>query len=185
MGGPYCTAIPEILQDFWSQSAKLSSNYTFIANYRDNFLFVSINAIQRLSQAVHFNQLRWYCYKKKQNSVFHVMTKNNSAGHRVLDYFLKSARYPATACNSFDRLPDDNSTLSQNCAKWGHNSTHSETNEWGYYSHNGAWRIYRNVSVWSNARRSFSLRPPSDFCCDDETDSTTISHGDTWEVYAR
>lgn len=179
------TTIPGNLSDFWTKSPVLDRDYNSISNYKDNLLFVSIKGIQKLRQTVSFNQLRWYCFKKKQGSVFHVMTRNNSAGYRVLDYFLKDATTPAAACDSFVRLPDDNSTLSQNCAKWGHNGNTAETNEWGYFSHNGEWRLYRNVCVWTLRRRAFSFRPPSQFWCDDEAGSSSVSQGDTWEVYAR
>lgn len=179
------TVVSANLSTFWNKSTTVSSNYTSIGNYWDNFLFASIRAIEELRQAAHLNQLRWYCYKKKQGSVFHVMTKNNSAGHRVLDYLLNNPSSNAPACNSFDRLSDDNSTLSQICHKWGFNSTHSEINEWGSYKHKGERRLYQDVSGWKDGERRFSFRPPFELWCDDRGGTAAISQGDTWEVYAR
>ena len=123
------TTIPANLSDFWTKTDTLSTDYTSISNYLDNFLFISIKAIEDLRQAIQFHQLRWYCYKKKHGSVFHVMTKNSSAGHSVVDYFLKNPDNPAASCDSFDTLPKDNSTLSQNCAERGDEST----NKWGSF----------------------------------------------------
>ena len=180
------TVIPANLTAFLAKRATISRNYTSIANYWDSFLFVSIRAIEELRQAVHFSQLRWYCYKRKQGSVFHVMTKNNSAGHSVLTYFLRrNPSHPVEACHSFDRLPDDNSTLSQNCNKWGENTTHSEINEWGSFKNKGELRLYRHASVWVDRKKSFYIYPPLGFKCDGQGGSSSISQGDKWEVYAR
>lgn len=176
--------IPQNVTEFWTETSELVTSYSSISYYKNNFLFVSIRAIEELRQAVNITQLRFYCFKKEQGSIVHVMTKNNSAGSSVLDYFLVNANPRAPACGSFIRLPDDNSTLSQNCARWGHNGEGTEANEWGHYSHSGEWRLYREVIRWTG-QKSFSLRPFSQFWCDDEADQNTVSPGDTWEIYAR
>ena len=175
------TTIPANLSDFSTKKRTLATDYTSISNYLDNFLFVSKGGIEDLRQAIQFYQLRWYCYKKNQGSVFHVMTKNNSAGHSVLDYFLKNPNNPAAACDSFDPLPNDNSTLSQNCAEWGDD----RKNKWGHSSHHGKWRLYRSVSTWIAESQSFSLRPQSELWCDDKGNSAPILQGNAWEIYAR
>ena len=115
--------VPENLSELSTNNAVLDENYSSISNYKDNFLFVSKKAVKQLRELVSIKQLRWYCFKEKHGSIFHVMTKNDSAGYSVLDYFLLNPDPRAKACGSFIRLPDDNSTLSQNCAKWGHNSS--------------------------------------------------------------
>ena len=176
--------IPQNLTEFWKETIKYVTGYNAISNYKDNFLFVSNEAIEELRQRVNITQLRFYCFKKEQGSIVHLMTKNNSAGYRVLDYFLVKANTPAAACGSFVTLPDDNSTLSQNCAKWGHNGDNAEANEWGHYSHHGAWRLYREAIRWKG-KRSFSLAPFIQLWCDDEANQNSISPGDTWEIYAR
>lgn len=176
--------IPQNLTEFWTKTPEYVTSYSSILNYEDNFLFVSIRAIEELRQAVNITQLRFYCFKKEQGSLVHVMTKNNSAGYRVLDYFLVKANTRAAACGSFVTFPDDNSTLSQNCARWGHNGEYAEVNEWGHYSHNGEWRLYREAIRWIG-QRSFSLSPFKQFWCDDEANQNPVSPGDTWEIYAR
>ena len=176
--------IPQNLTEFWTETTEYVTSYSYISNYKDNFLFVSIEAIEELRKRVNFTQLRFYCFKRKQGSIFHVMTKNNSAGYSVLDYFLVKANTHAAACGSFVTLPDDNSTLSQNCTRWGHDGQDAEVNEWGHYSHHGAWRLYRETIRWIG-QRSFSLRPFTQFWCDDEANHNSVSPGDTWEIYAR
>ena len=80
--------IPQNLTEFWTETPEYVASYSAISNYKDNFLFVSISAIEELRKAVNITQLRFYCFKKEQGSVVHVMTKNSSAGVSVLDYFL-------------------------------------------------------------------------------------------------
>lgn len=176
--------IPQNLTEFWTETPEYVASYSAISNYKDNFLFVSISAIEELRKAVNITQLRFYCFKKEQGSVVHVMTKNSSTGVSVLDYFLVNTSARAAACGSFVTLPDDNSTLSQNCAKWGHNGVHAEVNEWGHYLRSGDWRLYRFAIRWTG-QKSFSLRPFSQFWCDDEASQNTVSPGDTWEIWAR
>ncbi|XP_058961202.2 uncharacterized protein [Pocillopora verrucosa] len=180
------TKIPANLSDLSTKTMQMVSNYIAISNYTDDYVFVSIMGIRELRQAINFHQLRWHCFKKQQDSVFHVMTKNDSAGYKVLEYFLENPSKPATACDSFDTLPDDNSTLSHNCDKWGaYNDTVLEMNQWGSYSHHGANRIYRLVAEWKSDMRAFSFRPPGQFWCDDHGGVNSLSRGDKWEVYAR
>lgn len=180
------TKIPANLSDLSTKTMQMVSNYIAISNYTDDYVFVSIMGIRELRQAINFHQLRWYCFKKQQDSVFHVTTKNDSAGYKVLEYFLENPSKPATACDSFDTLPDDNSTLSHNCDKWGaYNDTVLEMNQWGSYSHHGTNRIYRLVAEWKSDMRAFSFRPPGQFWCDDHGGVDSLSRGDKWEVYAR
>ncbi|XP_022780825.1 uncharacterized protein LOC111322054 [Stylophora pistillata] len=180
------TTIPANISYLSTKAMQMVDNYIGISNYTDDFLYVSITGIRELRKAANFHQLRWYCFKKQPSSVFHVMTKNDSAGYKVLDYFLENPNKPATACDSFDTLPDDNSTLSQNCHKWGaFNDTVMEMNQWGSYSHHGTNRIYRLVAEWKSDMRAYSFRPPGQFWCDDHGGKNSLSQGDKWEVYAR
>ena len=162
-----------------------SNDYSSISNYSNNFLFATRHAVRKLREDINFHQLRWYCHKKTKGSVFHVLTKNNSAGHKVLKYFLQSVKVHAEACDSFIKLPDDNSTLSRNCQKWGHNGTATEVNQWGYFNNKGPMNSYRNVTVWINGGKAFSLNPPSIYWCDDQAGMSSLTEGDTWELYCR
>ena len=166
-----------------SQKEFHSDAYTSISNYSNIYSAVTIRAIQRLRKAMPFYQLRWYCFKKTRERVFHVATKNNTAGKRVLDSFLRF-QSTAAACGSFIRLPDDNSTISQHCNKWGTTNMSSPINEWGSPSNNGRYRIYRNVSHLIGGRTSFNIGFRNFFYCDDHV-ANSNTPGDTWEVYAR
>lgn len=160
-----------------------SDGYTSISNYSNICLAVTNHAIQMLREAMPFHQLRWYCFKKTRGGVFHVATKNNTAGKRVLDSFLRS-QSTAVACGSFIRLPDDNSTISQHCNKWGTTTMSSSMNKWGSPFNKGKVGICRNVSHLIDGRISFSIGFPKLFYCDDRV-ANSNTPGDTWEVYAR
>lgn len=179
------TVISQAVIDAKLSEFTATDHYASISNYSDNFLFPTKDAIQRLQEAINFHQLRWYCYKKTQGSVFHVMTKNNSAGHKVLNFFLKSTKQHAEACDSFIRLTDDNSTLSKDCQRWGYNGTNGEINQLGYFGNSGKLRIYRNVTVWVNGRKAFSSNPPWRSWCDDLAGKSSLTEGDIWELYCR
>ncbi|KXJ04823.1 hypothetical protein AC249_AIPGENE13777, partial [Exaiptasia diaphana] len=99
-----------------------------------------------------------------------------------LDHFLVKATWP-TACNSFERLPDDTSILARNCMKWGHNGGNVEVNRWGRYSGYGGSRIHNNVIIWEK-KYYFSSQS---YYCDDYTGPTygALNVGDIWEMFVR
>ena len=157
------------------------NDYRILSKYSQNSQFVSINALKKLRQAMDFQQLRWYCFKKSRGRVFHVMTTHDAAGHRVLDYFIESPDSPAKSCGSFTRLPDDNSTLAQNCRQWGGG------NQWGSQSNLGRGRFYNKVVTCRIENEiMFSLRP-NPLCDDHKTKGVkqSLSAGDLWQVYVR
>ncbi|KXJ10612.1 hypothetical protein AC249_AIPGENE26268 [Exaiptasia diaphana] len=90
---------------------------------------IQLTALKNLGNDMGFHQLRFRCRKKSINRTIHIMTTNNTAGHKVLDHFLVKATWP-TACGSFERLQDDKSILAQNCLKWGRNGGKVEVNRW-------------------------------------------------------
>ena len=154
------------------------------SNYNNNSIAVTAQALFKLKEMISFVQLRWFCFKKARGRVFHVATSNNTAGHHVVDYFLKAVGYTAETCQSFTVLPDDNSTLSLNCDEWGGNETHTAVDRLGSYFNRGRLRMYRNVSSWFDEKKYFSVKSPRFLCCDDAP-ANGVSPGDTWEVYAR
>lgn len=154
-----------------------SDDYRALSNCSQNSLYVSSKVLKLLRPAMDFQQLRWYCFKKSRGRVFHVMTTNDTAGYHVLEYFFENSDTPATACDSFIRLPDDNSTLAQKCHQWGGG------NQWGSPSTSRKRRIYRNVSTWVAGAKSVSLLP--NFWCDDQGKLPSLSPGDLWRMYVR
>ena len=76
----------------------------------------------QLKSNMGLTQIRFYCYKKKRDGVFHIITNQNNRGGNVVKFFTESDTIPK-ACDSFTRLPDDNSTLSNSCSDWGFQTT--------------------------------------------------------------
>ncbi|XP_020907076.1 uncharacterized protein LOC110245157 isoform X3 [Exaiptasia diaphana] len=162
-----------------------TKDYKAISNYADIRQNVLVPAIQNLRTIMGFHQLRYRCYKKSIDRTLHIMTTNNSAGHKVLDHYLVKATWP-TACNSFERLPDDTSVLSRNCQKWGYYDGKMEVNRWGRSSNGGDWRIYNNAIIWEN-KHYLLFHSGGAYYCDDFKDALygALSIGDIWELYVR
>lgn len=161
------------------------NNYKGITNYTNNKVYVIIPAIRKLRDVMGFHQIRWRCSKKSLGRTFHIMTTNNSAGHNVLKHFLDQPSLRPSACNSFVRLPDDNSILAQNCMKWGNiGSGRVEVNRWGRYSNTGDFRIYNNAIVWESKHYLTFVSP--NYYCDDFTGNYgALSIGDQWDLFVR
>ena len=88
-----------------------------IANY-ENSLIVKAAILWQLREAIHFNQLRFYCLMKSVGRVFHIATKRDPLGEGVVQFFTNTTKMPR-GCGSFTAFPGDNSTMSKNCQEWG------------------------------------------------------------------
>ena len=108
-----------------------------------------------------------------------MMTTNNSSGQRVLDYLVESANPAASACHSFTRLSDDNSTLAHapNCLYWGGGD------RWESQWTGRKIEIVPNMSTWTENAKMVSF--PRDLRCDDDGAKSSVSAGDLWRLYAR
>ncbi|KAL9978233.1 hypothetical protein ACROYT_G015728 [Oculina patagonica] len=155
-----------------------------LSYYRDHRQAVTSTALLQLRNDIGFNQLRFYCQKKKVGTVFHVMTNINSLGESVVEYFVDDnlASTRPQACGSYTVLPDDNSTLSEDCSKLGSNGTHAD----------GKWSVY--WAIWKNRIKTAVARPnyyryysdPFQRDCDDwNSGEDSLSPGDTWAVFVR
>ncbi|KXJ10609.1 Intelectin-2 [Exaiptasia diaphana] len=160
----------------------LEKEYRSLESYTNYRQRIKLVALKNLRRDMSFHQLRFRCRKKSINRTIHIMTTNNTAGHKVLDHFLVKATWP-TACNSFERLPDDTSILARNCLKWGHNGGKVEVNRWGRYTGYGFNRIHNNVIILEN-KYYFSSQS---YYCDDFTGDTygALNVGDIWEMFVR
>lgn len=161
------------------------NDYRAISKYNVFTQNVEVPALQKLRLVMGFDQLRYRCHKKSIGRTLHILTTNDSAGHRVLDHFLVQPTWP-TACNSFRRLPDDTSILSQNCAKWGHYGGSALVNRWGRSTNTGNWRIYNNAITWEGQHKVVFYQG-SDYECDDIKGGVygALNAGDMWELYVR
>ncbi|XP_020892466.1 uncharacterized protein LOC110231748 isoform X2 [Exaiptasia diaphana] len=162
-----------------------SDDYRDISKHSQLDMYLSIKALSKLRTVIGAKQLRWFCTKKRDGSrIFHVMTKTNTEGTKVFEYFTDSSKTYRTACGSFDKLADDNSMLSQNCRSWGKDGDRLRVDKWNWEV-NQDMRIFRNVARWEN-NYAFGMYK-DEFSCDDQYNSakSTVSTGDRWLVYIR
>ncbi|XP_020907077.1 uncharacterized protein LOC110245158 [Exaiptasia diaphana] len=163
------------------QPVVLEKEYKALASYTNYRQRLTLGALKKLRKDMGFHQLRFRCRKKSVNRTIHIMTTNNTAGHKVLDHFLVKTTWPP-ACGSFERLQDDTSNLTQNCMKWGYNGR-KEVNRWGRNSNYGPTRLYSASMLWEE-KYYFSIQK---YNCDDFTGKTSgaLNVGDIWEIFVR
>ncbi|EDO27321.1 predicted protein, partial [Nematostella vectensis] len=155
------------------------ADYRYISTEKLGTVLVTSPAVQKLKSFIGFTQLRWRCRKQSVGRTIDIMTANNSSGARVLVHFLDRVMFP-DACGSFVRLPEDNSILTRNCAKWGSNGTLPE-GEWGKYGLRGPLRLYNYPFFWSG-NFTFSCKNSFWYCDDAGSDQNA---NDFWELYVR
>ena len=144
-------------------------------------MLMTISALRELRGHLNFTQLRFHC-SKKLGRTFHVATVVNKTGEAVIQYFTDLTDVLPESCGSFQRMSDDNSTLSVSCGEWGNNPTAS-AGKWGHVSNKGENRLNRNPAFIKKKGRWFiSSRR---HLCDDKSDETVLSPGDFWKIYVR
>ncbi|XP_078366331.1 uncharacterized protein LOC144650511 [Oculina patagonica] len=166
------------LEDTWNDFKNFS-------NYGDHRQLLKSTAMLQLRNDMGFNQLRFYCHKKKVGTVFHIMTNINPLGEAVVEHLIDDnlASTRPQACGSYTVLPDDNSTMSEDCSKLGWNGTHAD-GKWSAYWATGKKRILQAVTRREDYHRFFSAPKRRD--CDDwESGEDSLSPRDTWAVFVR
>ena len=149
-----------------------------LSNYRSNLHLLVTEGLKNLRSDIGFQQFRFYCRKATPGRVFHITTKITSLGEAVVQYFTGNTSVPPQACDSFTALPDDNSTLSGECMKWGYPTK----NTWGKNATTPQnIKLYKKLVLWRT--ESAVAMGPSDYFCDDLTKNGT--DGDTWEFFVR
>jgi hypothetical protein len=94
---------------------------------------------------------------------------------------VNSSTFP-TACNSFVRLPDDQSILAANCTKWGYSLNGiAMINKWGRSPYTGTWRPYKQIAVWPGVHSVAFIA--GDYMCDDY--NQVGQAGDIWKMFVR
>lgn len=149
-----------------------------LPNYNSNSQMLLRDGFNQLKNDMGFSQIRFYCYKKKRNRVFHIITKDNTKGANVVKFFTESDTIPK-ACDSFTRLPDDNSTLASKCNDWGYNPT----NRWGHPSYLKKKRLYSRPILWAWERYYTLSGDP--LTCDDNLNQLGMTKGDKWQIFVR
>ncbi|KAL9987399.1 hypothetical protein ACROYT_G001696 [Oculina patagonica] len=149
-----------------------------LPNYNSNSQFLLRNGFNQLKIDMGFSQIRFYCFKKERGRVLHIMTNKDTKGANVLKFFTNSNTIPE-ACGSFTRLPDDNSTLANNCANWGY----PNRNRWGHQQRLNDFRLYRRPFMWPY--KCYFILTGSVLYCDDELNRLGMSLGDIWQILVR
>ena len=174
------------------QSSDLVTSFTTVDNYRSIFTYKNnqlstVTVLNQLRQDMGFSQIRFYCYKKLVGRTLHIMTKDSPEGELVIRYFTNSTERPA-ACGSFTALPDDNSTVSQQCSKWGFHNGAIPDEKWGTSRNIVEDRLYKEP-IWSRLVSKHILRTKpirSLLYCDDHWDyNIQHSAGDFWLIFVR
>ena len=151
------------------------------SKHKSNKGLITINALKKLRSHLPFTQLRFHC-SKKLGRTFHVTTVANDTGEAVIQYFTNLTDVLPESCGSFERMSDDNSTLSVSCGEWGYNQT-AHVGKWGHIDRRGENRLHRPAFMIMGKGRWFinSL----DQSCDDKGNETALSPKDFWKIYVR
>ena len=150
-----------------------------LPKYNSNKQYLKRNGFNQLKIDMGFTQIRFYCFKKERGRVFHIMTNKNVSGADVVTFFTNSDTMPEV-CGSFTRLPDDNSTLANDCGNWGY----PDTNRWGHYQNINNKRLFSRPILWAN-KHYYTLVGNSRLSCDDNLNEFSMSLGDTWQIFVR
>ena len=131
-------------------------------------------------------QMRFHCSlpNSSPTKTLHLVTTKDSYGKAVVNWLTGRSTIRPAACNSYKRLPGDNSYISQHCSSW---NTGGAT--WGkpditiplkdffidhmmFVSGKGHWNLYESTDL------------PNRFECDNER-TNVIQIGDFWQIYVR
>ena len=161
--------------------ASFKKSYRKIGEHKSNKVPITISALKKLRRHLPFTQLRFHC-SKKLGRTFHVATVANSTGEAVIQYFTNLTDVFPESCGSFQRMRDDNSTLSVSCGEWGFNQT-ARIGKWGYLRGRRGNRL-NNRPAFIEGKGQWNINS-LDQSCDDKGNETAVSPGDFWKIYVR
>ena len=142
---------------------------------------ITVSALKELRRHLSFTQLRFHC-SKKLGRTFHVATLANNTGEAVIQYFTNLTEVLPESCGSFQRMSDDNSTLSVSCAEWGYNQT-AHVGKWGHVDRRREKRLH-NRPAFIEGKGQWLINS-NHRLCDDKDNETALSPGDFWKIYVR
>lgn len=162
-------------------------DYRQISNYSINNLRIDVPALRELRKQIGFTQMQFFCHKKAVGRTFHIITSKNTKGLNVIDYFTIDNLPQIGACDSYFRVPDDDSVLASNCPKWGNDGQNIEIGKWGYFVHNGTYRAYNDPVFWNGTSEKYFVNfIPEHLCCDDDKYNVKpLSKDDFWKLFVR
>ena len=145
-----------------------------IIEHKSNKGLITIRGLKEIRSHLRFTQLRFHC-SKKLGRTFHVATVANDTGEAVIQYFTNLTDVLPESCGSFERMSDDNSTLSVSCGEWGYNQT-ARVGKWGHIDRRGEYILHRPAFVIMGKGR-WSINSGHSLC-DDKGNETALSPGD-------
>ena len=130
---------------------------------------MTTSALMTLRTIISYTQFRFKCKKHAGSKLLHIKTRDDSSGHRVLDC-INACNLPS--CDTFKRLPDDNSQLSQRCQDWSWRDRNTPN-----------WLMDHLMYVYYAEHWNIGAHGNRYEC--DSFEHGKISNGDFWEVYVR
>ena len=181
ISGGWLLILNIVIDDSLSQNLDSpETSYRKIDSYRDQNMIIANSAINELRTHLPFTQLRFHC-NKQQGRTFHVSTVANNTGEAVIQYFTGQTDTMPVSCGSFERMKDDNSYLSRNCARWGRNDEgHYYSGTW---SHQGVRELYDHPAFIVSLHHWVTNPGENRWECDDHV--IEPSSGDFWRVFVR
>lgn len=167
-----------------------AQSYTDLSRFSDHRQKVLPSVLLKLRKGMGFKQIRFHCHKKKAGTVFHIMTNINQLGEAVVKYFTFAS--PLTprpeACGSYSVLPDDNSTLSEDCSNW--SGTRAQVDgKWGVQgASDDDFPILEAINRYGEKKKDdhlFYAKPQRRQCDDGDIDESSLSPGDFWSIFVR
>ena len=166
----------------------LENDYQKISEYKTKKLALSTDALRDLRSKMSVNQIRFHCHKKIPGQVFDIATnKTNKLGQEVIKYFTAQTNIRPESCESYYRLPDDNSTLASNCSQWARESKTKDVGKWHGDGAPVEDRLFNHVAFILHKTHWLIQQPGGRWECDDfiYTNGYTISRNDFWKVFVR
>ena len=131
---------------------------------------MTTSALMTLRTIIGYTQFRFKCKKQTGSKRLHIKTKDDTNGYRVVDC-INACNLPS--CNTFKRLADDNSQLSQRCHDW----------NWYNSNHGPNWLLDHLMFVSYAEHWNIGAHGNRYEC--DSFEISKISNGDFWEIYVR
>ena len=164
-----------------------TNDYHEIDKYKNHKLALSTSGLCALGTKMSFSQLRFFCRKKIPGRTFDIATTNNvKLGKKVIQYFKAQTNTMPESCGTYYRLPDDNSILASQCARWGYNSKY-QVGLWHHGGRSSSARLFDHPAFVGSQVHWLVGQSNSRWECDDyiATKGYTVSAGDFWKIFVR
>ena len=101
----------------------------------------------------------------------------------MIQYFTNMTDVFPESCGSFQRMRDDNSTLSVSCGEWGSNRK-PHNGKWGHFKRRRRGNRLNNRPAFIEGKARWFISS-GEQSCDDKGNETAVSPGDFWKIYVR